>query len=312
MTGMRRFIVRANNPRGRSIQLSILCSNPNILMQEAVLLMFNRWLQENDFKYLNAHFGLNQLTSYGVKNFEKEEFEDKQVDSSDYKKLKSELSKQHQQWSRLLLKQDKLKLANDLKNSEVCKNSDEQKKLKLDNLEGYEHLIKSLLKDERKLNKAILKSNEKIDGIQKQIDTIQQTCSQVEASINDTLRKTSKLELLIEQGFKRHDKSDKALLDALRISASNMFAILMTDFRPIYKNHRNDHVMLRMLSRADGFIETRGGRTTVLLWLKGSYQKKQLKAFQEFLNLMSRKINTHFGESIIPVNIKLLQSSPLL
>jgi hypothetical protein len=26
--------------------------------------MFNRWIQENDFKYLNKHFGINQLTSY--------------------------------------------------------------------------------------------------------------------------------------------------------------------------------------------------------------------------------------------------------
>ena len=28
--------------------------------------MFNRWLQENDFKYRDKHFGINQITSYLV------------------------------------------------------------------------------------------------------------------------------------------------------------------------------------------------------------------------------------------------------
>ena len=28
--------------------------------------MFGRWLQENDVKYLDKHFGINQITSYRV------------------------------------------------------------------------------------------------------------------------------------------------------------------------------------------------------------------------------------------------------
>lgn len=312
MVGMRRFIVRAINPSGRSIQLSILCSNPGIIMQEAVLLMFNRWLQENDFKYLNAHFGLNQLTSYAVKNFETEDFEDKDVDSSDYKQLKSELNKLHRKWSNLLLQRDKRELVKAQKTSHVREILQKKERLEMELPEGFERLIKALLKEECKLNKAILKSNEKTEIIQKSIDNIQQTSTQIETRINDTLRKTSKLGLLIEQGFRRHDNAAKALMDGLRISASNMFAILIMDFRPIYKNHRNDHVMLRQLSRADGFIETRDGRTNISLWLKGSYQKAQIKSFQEFLLLISRKINNHFGKSIIPVSIQLLQGNPML
>ena len=312
MTEMRRFIVRAINPSGRSIQLSILCSNPDIIMQEAVLLMFNRWLQENDFKYLNAHFGLNQLTSYAVKNFETEDFEDKDVDSLNYKKLKSELTKLHKQWAGLLLKKDKSKLANEFKSRQIRGIVQEKEKLEMDRIQGFENLIKALTKDERNLRKAIFKNDEKMALIQNNIDTIQQANSQIEIQINDTLRKTSKLGLLIEQGFRRHDNAAKALMDGLRISASNMFAILIMDFRPIYKNHRNDHVMLRQLSRADGFIETRDGRTNISLWLKGSYQKAQIKSFQEFLHLISRKINNHFGKSIIPVNIQLLKGNPML
>ena len=46
--------------------------------------MFCRWVQENDFKYLDKHFGINQITSYGVLDYEelREQVEDRQVRSA--------------------------------------------------------------------------------------------------------------------------------------------------------------------------------------------------------------------------------------
>jgi hypothetical protein len=32
--------------------------------------MFHRWLQENDFKYMEKHFGINQITSYASHSYE--------------------------------------------------------------------------------------------------------------------------------------------------------------------------------------------------------------------------------------------------
>ena len=32
--------------------------------EEPIHLMFSRWLQENDFKYMEKHFGINRITSY--------------------------------------------------------------------------------------------------------------------------------------------------------------------------------------------------------------------------------------------------------
>ena len=59
-----------------------------------VWLIFNRWLQENDFKYLNVHYGINQLDSKARSSFEEniEEFIDKEVDSIEYKKAKKRQS----------------------------------------------------------------------------------------------------------------------------------------------------------------------------------------------------------------------------
>ncbi len=60
---LRQIVVQATNPQGRVIQVSILTDDKKAAAARIVRLMFNRWLQENDFKYLDKHFGINQITS---------------------------------------------------------------------------------------------------------------------------------------------------------------------------------------------------------------------------------------------------------
>ena len=60
---IRQIIVRATNPNGRTVQLSILTDDTQRPVYETVRLMFNRWIQENNFKYLNKHFGINSINS---------------------------------------------------------------------------------------------------------------------------------------------------------------------------------------------------------------------------------------------------------
>jgi len=67
---MRLIRVRATNPKMRTIELGILSDDRNRPAQELIYLMFNRWLQENDFKYLEKHFGINQITSYASISYE--------------------------------------------------------------------------------------------------------------------------------------------------------------------------------------------------------------------------------------------------
>jgi hypothetical protein len=61
---IRRLIVRATHPNGNRIQVSILSNDRNRCATQIITLMFNRWLQENDFKYLDNHFGINEITAY--------------------------------------------------------------------------------------------------------------------------------------------------------------------------------------------------------------------------------------------------------
>ncbi len=57
---IRQTIVRAPNPGGRTIEVSILANDLERNAQEIIELMFNRWIQENDFKYLDNHFGIKE------------------------------------------------------------------------------------------------------------------------------------------------------------------------------------------------------------------------------------------------------------
>ena len=89
---MRRLIVRATNPKGKQIQVSILTNDLHRSAKELIELMFTRWIQENDFKYLDTHFGINEITSYGVtayKDLEKVA-NDRQVKTGQYKALEKE------------------------------------------------------------------------------------------------------------------------------------------------------------------------------------------------------------------------------
>jgi len=87
---VRRIIVRVSRPRRKDIEVSIITSHPDMDIQDVVWAIFRRWVQENDFKYLDIHFGFNQLTSRDSCSFREQadQFEDRPVDSPEYKELK--------------------------------------------------------------------------------------------------------------------------------------------------------------------------------------------------------------------------------
>lgn len=92
---IRQIIVLAANPRGKTIEVSILATNPDQSAESIITSIFTRWLQENDFKYMNSHFGINEITSYAVVNYRKLKnlTEDKQVKSGKLKALQFEKRK---------------------------------------------------------------------------------------------------------------------------------------------------------------------------------------------------------------------------
>ena len=104
---LRQLVVQATNPRGRVIQVAILTDDLTSAASGMIRLMFDRWVQENDFKYLDKHFGINQITSYGVTEYAelRQAVQDRQVRSAELKALQEQRRQLRARQSRLLLLQ---------------------------------------------------------------------------------------------------------------------------------------------------------------------------------------------------------------
>jgi len=201
---MRLLRVRATNPKARTIELGILSDDRERPAEELIRLMFRRWLQENDFKYLDKHFGMNQITSYASVSYKdlKDQVEDKQMKSGEYKALQKE---------RQTLR-DQLKLA--------------------------------LFSEHQHPGKNSLRRN-KIEELTRQDESLTQRMEQTHKTV-------SRLEYLLDENYRRLDTSSQKLMDALKLIARNVFYQSLQPFKEKYNNYRDDHVLFRNLTHAQG------------------------------------------------------------
>ena len=86
------------------------------------------------------------------------------------------------------------------------------------------------------------------------IEALKTQLSQIEDQIKANRAKVSRLEEVIQDEFHRLNTGRKSLLDSMKIIARNLFYQQFEPFRQLYDNYRDDHVILRNLSRADGFV----------------------------------------------------------
>lgn len=303
---VRRFVVRATNPQGNTIEVAVLCTNPGIEPERAIWAMFNRWLQENDFKYLDIHYGINQLTSYASTTYGENagQFEDRAVESGEHKKAASNLRKAEARLARTLLAMRKAERIRDRAESEI-----ELLGARIANAEergGADEPRRRLAKAKAQRTR----TRKTIAGLAEKAEEEEREADRLREELASMLRDTSRLDTLVRQHYQLLDIRAKATFDALRIAAANMFAALVAHFRPIYGNYRNDHAMLRMMTRADGFVHADGQTVHVKLWLKGRFQKKQTRAFKRFLAEATEKANRHFEGRARPIRISILEAPP--
>jgi len=160
---IRRIIVQAINPKDRSITVSILCSDSQRCVEEVITLMFDRWIQENDFKYLDVHFGINEITSYAVLSYKdiEKQLQDKQEKSGLYKALEQE---------RIQLKARlKTQLLNDHRAKTVSTERQEKIAALTQQLDKLDETIKQTVKDVSRLQTLIEAGFQKLDTAKKSV-----------------------------------------------------------------------------------------------------------------------------------------------
>lgn len=111
---LRQIIVKAINPNNVKIEVSVLATDKTRSAEEIIRLIFKRWIQENDFKYLIRHFGINEITSYSSTPYIKlvDLVKDKEMTSGSYKAKELGCKDLQHELSKLLLAEHTKKTEN--------------------------------------------------------------------------------------------------------------------------------------------------------------------------------------------------------
>lgn len=272
-TGMRQIIVRVLDKNWKTlIEVSILTDDKTREAKEVVELMLKRWVQENDFKYLIKHFGINQITTYAFIDYKdmREKIEDKLYTGGKYKDITKEIKRIRAKLKTALLSKYKFQQ----------KHPDSEKKLP---------------KREKERKMKIWKEVEQLDLLLKKH----------EQQRKEYAEKTSKLDELIEQDYKKLDTNTKSFLDAIKILARNMFYLELHPFKEKYDNYRDDHVLFRCLTRSAGTIKSENGISIINLIPTMEYPKKIKRIFNEILEDINEKNPRFPNESNNNIELKL-------
>ena len=258
--GLRQLLVRAINPRGRVIQVSILTDDPEAAAVLIIRLMFGRWVQENDFKYLDKHFGINQITSYGVTGYEelRQQVDDRQVRSVELKALQEQRRQPRAKQSRLLLLQargdhQESRRRERIKELEAQPTSDQTKQ------------------ELRHLRQATTRWESARAARQEQIQKLSEELAELDTKFQNVQQTESRLERLIEEKMVRLDPEKKRLMDNLRVIARNVFYKALQPFKKAYNNYRDDHDQFRQLTQASGVLEVGPEQIVVHLMPRVNY-----------------------------------------
>ena len=311
-----RLIVRAMNPSGRDIEVAILTSHSNRDRLCVIWVMFNRWLQENDFGYMNRHVGINELTSRAHENYASigSELDDRQVQSREYKALRREKIRAESALGKLLVKRKKLLGVHAdqilAEQAECNARKSQIEKLAEASEETQERDVKkrrgALARRVATHQANDAKRSKKQDALTQRIDDQIRKFDEAEKRLSESVREESRLQALIDEQYVRLDTRRKAFMDAIRISCRNIFWKLAMEFRPLYNNYRDDHFIVRELTRASGIIEQRDGIAHILLMPTMEFPPATRRIVRRFLAQTSQRINEHFTGRSIPLRIDLL------
>ena len=250
---MRQLIVRAVNPEGGVAQIAVLTDDPERSAQETVRLIFNRWIQENDFKYLDQHMGIKQITSYRSIDYAelRDHLADRQVPSELFVQKTKEGSQLTRRKARLLLAEDTAQRQEAARQQEIAR-------LEAGPKPTEPGAPPSPPPDSSKRLKALRQASRRSQGYSQarraQLDEFQLQLDRIEVEKAAMDKEVSRKEQLIEQQMVRMDPANKTLMDAIKICARNLFYQALAPFKKLYDNHRDDHVRFRELTRFDGVL----------------------------------------------------------
>ena len=271
--------------------------------KEIILLIFRRWVQENDFKYLDKHFGIDQITSYQAVPYR--ELADEVADKTMLNRAHRSLTKQRQQETstlkNLLWKRERAQRRESQRTLTIA-----ELKKQLEQSDTKESAKKSLKKQlgtqlgQQKRAQGNLKKWEQAIEIQhKKIETLNR-------ELGETSTEQSRLEQMIESNAVKMKGNRKRLMDTLKILARNLFYIMLAPFKDAYDNFRDDHVIFRSLTTSGGLIESDETHVSVHLILEPDYPPAIRRLLGKYLKEWNEKSPQFPDRSGRSITLKLI------
>jgi hypothetical protein len=269
---------------------------------------------------MNRHMGINELTSRDQESYTAigARLEDRQVLSREYKALRREKMREESAWERLLLKREKQRTtqAAKIRSERATRHRLTRQIRKLSDAHGDANHHRELKQCRRALERLVAKHKanrierrSRKQQINQLIDAQARAVETAGKRMAESVREESRLQALIDEQYVRLDTRRKAFMDAIRISSRNIFCKLAMEFRPLYNNYRDDHFIVRELTRSSGIIHKRDGMAHVLLMPTMQFQPATRDIVQIFLARMSQRINDHFEGRSMPIHIQLLDEN---
>ena len=158
--------------------------------------------------------------------------------------------------------------------------------------------------------KARKRRAQKMVKLHAEIDELTIRLEAVEKDPAGTPREESRLEQVIAAGHAKLDTRRKAFMDAIRITCCNIFLGCLDVFRTFYDNRRDDHDLLRAITRAPGFVALRHGTICVTLVPELAVQPKTLAAMRRFCQDVSAIVNRTWPGRASPIAITVVEAPP--
>lgn len=279
---LRQIVVQATDDKGRTIQVAILSDDLKRAAIEIIHLMFQRWLQENDFKYLDKHFGINQITSYRSLEYEKlkGQVQDREVKSAARKALDLKLKQTTEPLKRDLLAEEQAHQAHQLR---AVKGSELAAKLALESSADTPE-YKALSRQVAALKAADLRYETTRLERRKRIEQAHKAIAAIQVEIAGTQAQESRLEAMIQADMVKMEGQCKRLMDVLKITARNLFYQALQPFKKAYNNYRDDHDYFRKLTQCPGVLEVRTPEILIHLMPRTNYGGELRKAVIQTLD----------------------------
>jgi hypothetical protein len=282
---LRQIVVRATNYQGRTIQVAILTDDLERNAAEIIRLMFQRWLQENDFKYLDQHYGINEITSYRSLEYAqlKGQVTDREVKSAARKALELSQQRETEQLKRHLLAAEQALQAHQRRVQKHQQLAEQLAQAGPDDTPPSQALNRqqsALQAADRRYENGRTKRREAIAQSHKR-------SAEIQAQIIATAATESRLEALITAQMVRLDSSCKRVLDGLRITARNLFYQALQPFKQAYDNYRDDHAHFRSLTQSPGVLEVSAQQIVIHLLPRTQYGGRLRKAVQQTLTALN-------------------------